>query len=101
MSNKHFAGIGSRETPIYTIKAIKELICPYLVENNFILRSGGADGADKAFEDGYDSVNGIKEIYLPWKNFNNNDSPLYGVCNNALKLAEQTHPLWDRLGIPA
>jgi hypothetical protein len=101
MSNKHFAGIGSRETPIYTIKAIKELICPYLVENNFILRSGGADGADKAFEDGYDSVKGIKEIYLPWKNFNNNDSPLYGVCNNALKLAEQTHPLWDRLGIPA
>jgi hypothetical protein len=98
---KFFAGIGSRETPKYTLDAIKKVICPFLVENNFILRSGGADGADKAFEQGYSELNGEKEIYLPWKNFNNNKSNLYGVCDKALLQAEKTHPKWGNLGIPA
>lgn len=50
----------------------------YLAEEEWILRSGGADGADKAFEAGCDTINPMrKEIYLPWQGFNGSKSPLY------------------------
>lgn len=62
-----------------------------------ILRSGGADGADSAFEKGCDLANGQKEIYLPWKNFNNNLSPLFKITNEAKELAATIHPAWDNL----
>lgn len=57
-----YTGIGSRETP----PEIQEIMTNYarkLDKLGFILRSGGAMGADTAFEKG--STN--KEIYLPWK----------------------------------
>ena len=41
--------------------------------------------------------NGRKEIYLPWRRFNENHSPLYGIDSNSLKMAEHYHPNWNRL----
>lgn len=79
---KIYTGIGSRETPYEILQLMKELA--RLMSECFILRSGGADGADSAFESG---CSGLKEIYLPWKNFNNNTSSLYRISPEATTLA--------------
>lgn len=49
MSNLIYTGIGSRETPEWAICKIKK-IGGYLYDKGYTLRSGGADGADLAFE---------------------------------------------------
>jgi hypothetical protein len=93
---KYYSGIGSRETP-EDILNIMSKIAIFLSKQNFLLRSGGADGADSAFESGCDKVRGKKEIYLPWKNFNKNPSKDYYVSAAALSLAEKYHPTWASL----
>lgn len=90
-----YAGIGSRKTPKSILKRMKRIGKRYALDG-YILRSGAADGADTAFEEGCDSVNGKKEIYLPWENFNGHSSELYGVCQEALEMAESYHPAWHR-----
>ena len=88
----YYTGIGSRDTPKKYLRYM-ELAATYLAENGLILRSGGADGADTAFEKGCDFVNGKKEIFLPWQNFNNNKSNHFitslAAFSVPLKLAEK------------
>lgn len=69
-----YAGIGSRDTPL-NIRLMMREIAATLEQNGYLLRSGGADGADLAFESGvtYDEN---KEIYLPWNGFNGSKSKL-------------------------
>lgn len=62
-NNIFYTGVGSRETPNKVIDLMYR-IAKFLAERNWILRSGGAVGADKAFENGCDNVNGKKEIYF-------------------------------------
>jgi hypothetical protein len=62
---KHYTGIGSRDTPI-DIQNIMTKLAIALSNDNWILRSGGAEGADSAFEAGAT----YKQIFLPWNNFN-------------------------------
>ena len=50
------------------------------------MRSGGAKGADKAFEIGCDNYNGQKEIYLPWKGFEGSDSNLIVKDSKAFEI---------------
>lgn len=73
---KIYTGIGSRSTPKNILTLIRQ-ISKKLDEMGFLLRSGGADGADSAFE--FSSKN--KEIYLPWNGFNgrNHDGESYFV----------------------
>lgn len=79
---KIYTGIGSRETPPEICQVMTKLAAK-LEQDNYILRSGGADGADAAFEAGvHDNKN--KEIFLPWQNFNNNKSPLYNYRKEQL-----------------
>lgn len=61
---KYFTGIGSRETPLEIGYLISQ-IAYKLAKQNYILRSGGALGADKFFEYGCDAAKGKKEIYRP------------------------------------
>ena len=89
---KYYTGIGSRETPA-NIFSIMTQLAHVLDKQGYVLRSGGAEGADSAFEAG--STN--KEIYLPWKGFNNNTSNLYMVNPEAFTLAKEFHPAWHRL----
>lgn len=63
-----YAGIGSRETPPEVIDVMKDFA--YAVAHEAILRSGGAPGADTAFEYGAKFAGGQREIYLPWSGFN-------------------------------
>jgi len=99
----YYTGIGSRSTPIYALRHMR-MIGYYLGIMGFTLRSGGADGADKAFEDGADQAfkendkHGAKDIYLPWKGFNNNESKLILDTmehkDDAYSVAYNHHPNW-------
>ena len=62
---KYYAGIGSRQTPVHIQKQMTE-IAHRLDSMSYCLRSGGADGADTAFEIGANK----KQIFLPWDGFN-------------------------------
>lgn len=93
--NKYYAGIGSRQTP-NDILELMVWIGKELAKYEYILRSGGADGADSAFEHGCMDGCGEKEIFLPWKNFNKNRSSLYGVGPEAFKIAESLHPAYHK-----
>jgi len=59
----YYAGIGARKTPqdildIMTALAVK-------LSDKYTLRSGGAGGADQAFQKGVKAA----DIYLPWRDF--------------------------------
>lgn len=61
-----------------------------LSSNGYILRSGGAEGADSAFEKG-----SLKSrIYLPWEGFNNKyiDDGTYIVPPRRYDFVEDYHP---------
>ena len=90
-----YAGIGSRKTPEIALNTFKYLGSK-LGEKGFTLRSGHAVGADIAFEDGCDSVNGKKEIYLPWKGFNGSNSNLFYISKEAFNLAYNFHPVFNK-----
>jgi hypothetical protein len=94
---KYYTGIGSREAPQDALKQM-EALAGRLARYGYVLRSGGAPGADSAFENGCGS--GSKEIYLPWAYFNNNPSHLYEITNEALSLAATIHPAWNNLSYP-
>jgi len=88
-----YAGIGSRETPEDICKLMTR-IAEYLYQQGYTLRSGAADGADTAFENGAKEK---KEIYLPWRRFNNSDARFVKIPDEAYKIAANFHPVWDRL----
>lgn len=90
---KFYAGIGSRETPLVYQNAMTQ-IAMRLQEKGYTLRSGAADGADAAFERG---AGEDKEIYLPWKGFNDHPSDLHKISFDALILAQRYHKGWAKL----
>lgn len=91
VTKKIYTGIGHRQIP-EEIFALFKKISTELAKRGFILRSGGAVGADSAFEEGCDSAKGKKEIYLPWRNFNNNPSLLYDVSTQCVAYAREIIP---------
>jgi hypothetical protein len=96
---KIYAGIGSRSVPEDVAEQMLKLGVQ-LAELGYILRSGGADGSDITFEVGSDGGKGTKEIYLPWRGFNNNngiDSTKLASYEKAKILAEKYHPGWKYL----
>lgn len=94
--SKCYAGIGSRETPESILTAM-ESAARFLGSWGYTLRSGGARGADTAFETGCDHVGGDKRIYLPWKGFNKNLSQYYGTSKESRLLAKRYHPNWSNV----
>ena len=88
----YFAGIGSRETPVNMRPMIKQIM-DTLNKKGWILRSGGAEGADTFFE----KFAKWKEIYLPWKGFNNNPSTTFGYSPEAEQIAKKFHPTYEQL----
>lgn len=93
---KSYAGIGSRETP-HNVCLLFEKVATYLANQEYILRSGHADGADQAFERGCIKAGGKKEIYLPWKGFEGSHSSLVLDDERAFAVAEKFHPYWHNL----
>lgn len=80
-----YAGIGSRETPAEILALMTNIARKYS-RMGWTLRSGGAVGADTAFELG---AGDRKRIYEPWETQRN---PHWST------IAERYHPAWDRCG---
>ena len=94
MQTKFYTGVGSRKTP----ESVLSLFTQWAKELNglgYTLRSGGAVGADSAFEMGVSDKH--KEIYLPWRGFNGNTSVLFTVNDDAMAIARTLHPAWQSL----
>lgn len=91
---KYYAGIGSRNTPPDILKIMTSL-ARSLEKDGFILRSGGADGADDAFEKGVDNPDN-KQIFLPWNNFNGRVKT-YPTLPEAYVIAKEHHTYWHSL----
>ncbi len=91
---KYYAGVGSRETPL-DVPVLMTKIARWLDRRDYVLRSGGTDGADTAFAEGATH----KEIFLPWEGFNGlRGSPKIDsrAALEAMKIAEHFHPAWNR-----
>lgn len=103
---KHYTGVGSRSTPPNIQELMTDLAFK-LSQNSWVLRSGGAEGADVAFEQG--ALNSfadyLPEIYLPWITFNNHDAMSEGIIipnkfhnwDEAQAIACEIHPAWNNL----
>ena len=89
----YYTGIGSRQTPISVLQMMHSLATDS-VGGGFVLRSGGAPGADTAFEQGCDAAHGSKEIYLPFDNFNGHRKSFVSINARALEIAAFHHPNW-------
>lgn len=92
---KHYAGIGSRGTPS-NVLAMMTRVAQRLAHHGYTLFSGGAPGADQAFEAG--AVH--KTIFLPWHGFqsrlpaaHDQDQP----SADAFRVAALLHPAWGHL----
>ncbi len=70
------AGIGSRETPDLVFAFMTDAMRAF-AQRGWVLRSGGAPGADQACEAGYSEHRSLTEIFLPWKGFEGSKSRLY------------------------
>ena len=109
--NKYYTGIGRRSTPKDILKVMRQ-IAYIMAKKGHILRSGGAEGADTAFADGWSDAlvetvdNMIEsackaEIYLPWEDFNDQCSSMEGRLivdyTKAKQLVSKLHPAWNKL----
>ena len=103
MFNLIYAGIGSRETPVFVQQRMVRMAM-VLGKLGWTLRSGHAPGADQAFEYGAKQVNGSMEIYLPWDGFEgakvDNKSYFTGFSTTemevkAMRIAADNHPNWS------
>ena len=116
---RYYTGIGSRSTPDEVLQKMHS-IGKRLAQAGYTLRTGGARGADQAFEQGAASVNGPRIIYLPWSGFNKyvanvcsgdvevgvgeGTNPMIIITGNdqdAAKMAATVHPAWDSLTLGA
>jgi hypothetical protein len=111
---KWYTGVGSRETPS-DILVMMESVGYALASQGWTLRSGGAKGADKAFEDGMFRYAGLDgpynwtpaEIYLPWSGYEDHYRYTHGGLNIlpsdihfetesiAEGMAMAVHPAWE------
>src|SRR5690554_1755896 len=105
---KAYTGVGSRSTPT-NIRSIIFNLAAKLSEEGYILRSGGADGADTYFQDGWliSEDRAPAEIYIPWKRFNGRYHGQWGaviessslaqhILEEAENIASSIHPAWDK-----
>lgn len=93
-----YAGIGARRTPVEICVSMRAL-AQRLACAGWMLRSGGAAGADSAFAAG---AGRRRAIYLPWPEYNGHaEAEAGGVhvvgAREALeKAAAAHHPAWER-----
>lgn len=108
MQTIYYTGVGSRKTPEAACEVITTLGAR-LSRAGYTLRSGAAQGADTAFEQGalqylVRSPKQRIDIYLPWDGYEGRKKSLnYHIpqdCHPLLwreaeNIAKETHPAWD------
>lgn len=80
--NRFYTGVGSRQTP-RSILNVMVMAARRLAAIGYTLRSGGAEGADRAFEHG---AGNAAIIYRP-----------HHATPDCMKIAAQYHPVWGNL----
>ena len=81
-----YTGVGSRETPFHILDLMR-LLAVKFAHKGYMLRSGGAQGADQAFEAGCREANGLCKIYRP-----------HHATPAAMELAAKYHGAWHLCG---
>lgn len=90
---RYYAGVGSRKTPIPVLKRMRNYAA-VLAQRGYTVRSGGAPGADTAFEDG--TMPKQRAIYLPRQGFNSHwDGIVVGSDESMRRIAAYHHPKWS------
>ena len=102
MTELSYAGIGSRETPD-EIRLSMAQWATTLASAGFFLNSGGAPGADTVFADATPVRR--RRIFVPWSGFEGHQKGPGVIIPSraptwaqALEIASQHHPAWDKLG---
>ena len=97
-----YAGIGSRETPADVLVTMR-VMAEQLARRGWLLRTGGADGADTAFADGVplETQDEMTRIYLPWRGYNGLGGARTTTLDRvqqaeAMELVAKHHPAWHR-----
>lgn len=90
---KYYAGIGSRQTP-EPVLLLMEHIALKLYLKGYTCRTGGAAGADTAFEVG--AAPNV-EVYLPWAGFNRRTTGVVIDSDAHRGIAKLHHPNWSAL----
>ena len=85
-----YAAGGSRKAPPDVLLLMRR-VASRLAQRGLLLRTGGAEGADRAAQEGALAQGGDVELYLPW--------PGFGGLKGALERprSEAYHPAWERL----
>jgi hypothetical protein len=94
--NLKYTGIGSRAAPA-PVLAIAQALGWHLAKAGWTLRSGAADGCDRAFEAGAREAGGTLELFLPWNGYNNSTDGTFDIPKSAYDLAASLHPTWTEL----
>lgn len=98
MTQRFWTGVGSRETPD-SILLLMTFIARTLTDLGWVMRSGGAGGADSAFYAGcLESKNfprATPEVYLSWNGMTNGKEKLYHDPAKGLFDA-QRYSTWDQ-----
>lgn len=104
-STRYYAGIGSRRIPADICKLMSD-VAEKLALRGLVLRSGGAEGADVAFEKGCNRVQGAKQIFYTDHWFNSvaegysyvgDSCYLKYLWAEAESVAARYHPYWSFL----
>ena len=91
---RFYTGIGSRKAPKRVLELI-ETISMDLEKKSFVVRSGDADGCDKAFTNKI--KDGNKHIYHPWRGFTENTPILYEAETWTYEIIRNVHNGWNKL----
>jgi hypothetical protein len=95
-----YAGVGSRRAPPEALATMAR-IAGLLAGDGWLLRSGGAAGADAAFEEGAARAGGLREVWIPEDGFRGRsvrEPEVRLPAPEAAGVAAAFHPAWDRLG---
>jgi hypothetical protein len=79
----YYTGVGSRDIPPEIYRVMVN-IARTMAAKRYVLRSGGAQGSDSAFEAGCDFVGGEKEIWRAKES-----------TSEAIEIASMYHGAWD------
>lgn len=86
--NRRYAGVGSRNTP-GDVRELMQRLAEKLSRNGWTLRSGGAAGADRAFETGARRAGGRAQVFRP------HHLDKLGNGAQAMRIAASLHPAWS------
>ena len=83
---------GNKEAPPEILDKIAQL-AQYLESKGFTIRVGG----DGPVEDAAEMATHKKEVLLPWRGFNDKESPTTFPIERAFHIAKMFHPTWDHM----